>query len=77
MLPGCLRASGAAPLRPLPRRRPVLLLMLRPQRGLRQPMAVTLIAGLVFSTVLTLVVIPVLYRWVVGRSAAKPGVAEG
>ena len=44
---------------------------------LRQPMAVTLIAGLVFSTVLTLVVIPVLYHWVMGRSGAKPVIAEG
>ncbi len=35
---------------------------------LRRPIAVTLIAGLVFATGLTLVVIPVLYRWVVGES---------
>lgn len=33
---------------------------------LRRPIAITLIAGLVFSTGLTLIVIPVLYRWVVG-----------
>ena len=33
---------------------------------LRRPIAITLIAGLVFSTGLTLVVIPVLYRLVVG-----------
>jgi len=39
---------------------------------LRQPMAVTLIAGLVFATGLTLLVIPVLYRWVVGDSVARP-----
>ncbi len=37
---------------------------------LRQPMAVTLIAGLICSTLLTLVVIPVLYRLVVGSRAA-------
>ena len=37
---------------------------------LRQPMAVTLISGLVFATGLTLVVIPVLYRWVVRDSVA-------
>lgn len=35
---------------------------------LRRPIAVTLIAGLVFATGLTLVVIPVLYRWIVGES---------
>lgn len=33
---------------------------------LRRPMAITLISGLIFSTGLTLVVIPVLYRWIVG-----------
>ncbi len=38
---------------------------------LRQPMAVTLIFGLAFATLLTLVVIPVLYRWIVGASAAR------
>ena len=39
---------------------------------LRQPMAATLIFGLVFATGLTLVVIPVLYRWVVRDSVARP-----
>ncbi len=44
---------------------------------LRRPLALTLVAGLVFATGLTLVVIPVLYRWVVGASvAAGPGSAE-
>ncbi len=44
---------------------------------LRRPLALTLVAGLVFATGLTLVVIPVLYRWVVGTSVASgPGSAE-
>lgn len=38
---------------------------------LRRPMAITLISGLVFSTGLTLIVIPVLYRWIVGARAAR------
>ena len=38
---------------------------------LRRPMAITLISGLVFSTGLTLIVIPVLYRWIVGARAAQ------
>ncbi|MCB9540881.1 MAG: efflux RND transporter permease subunit [Myxococcales bacterium] len=40
---------------------------------LRRPIAITLIAGLVFSTGLTLVVIPVLYRWVVGERIDRGG----
>ncbi|MCA9538423.1 MAG: efflux RND transporter permease subunit, partial [Myxococcales bacterium] len=43
---------------------------------LRRPIALTLIAGLVFSTGLTLVVIPVLYRWLVGEPKQKGRLAE-
>lgn len=40
---------------------------------MRAPMAITVIAGLVSSTLLTLVVIPVVYSLVSGRSRMQPG----
>ena len=39
---------------------------------LRQPLAITVIGGLIFSTMLTLVVIPVLYDTVDRRATFKP-----
>jgi heavy metal efflux system protein len=38
----------------------------------QRPLAIVVIGGLVSSTLLTLVVLPVLYRWVEGRSGARP-----
>jgi cobalt-zinc-cadmium resistance protein CzcA len=38
----------------------------------QRPLAIVVIGGLVSSTLLTLVVLPVLYRWVEGRNGARP-----
>lgn len=68
-----LEAAGRARLRPILMTTLTTVLGLLPLalgRGegaeLQRPMAITLIGGLGLATVLTLVVVPVLYRWVVG-----------
>ena len=42
----------------------------------QRPLAVVVIGGLVSSTLLTLVFLPVLYRWIERKSAAKSSPAE-
>ncbi len=73
-----LVAAGRARLRPIMMTTLTTVLGLLPMAfeggpgaELRRPIALTLIGGLVCSTLLTLVVIPVLYRWVV-RAAPPP-----
>jgi HAE1 family hydrophobic/amphiphilic exporter-1 len=44
---------------------------------IRQPMAITVIAGLSSSTVLTLVVIPTLYHWVDRLLGRETGTGSG
>jgi heavy metal efflux system protein len=43
----------------------------------QRPLAIVVIGGLVSSTLLTLVVLPILYRWVEGRSGARPETDRG
>jgi cobalt-zinc-cadmium resistance protein CzcA len=43
----------------------------------QRPLAVVVIGGLVSSTLLTLVVLPVLYRWVEGSAEARPRFGDG
>jgi cobalt-zinc-cadmium resistance protein CzcA len=39
----------------------------------QRPLAIVVIGGLVSSTLLTLIVLPVLYRWVEGSATGRPG----
>jgi len=43
----------------------------------QRPLATVVIGGILSSTALTLLVLPVLYRWVHGRAAARPALAHG
>jgi cobalt-zinc-cadmium resistance protein CzcA len=43
----------------------------------QRPLAIVVIGGLVSSTFLTLILLPVLYRWMEGQSAGLPTVASG
>jgi len=43
----------------------------------QRPLAIVVIGGLVSSTFLTLILLPVLYRWMEGRSAGPSPEADG
>jgi len=43
----------------------------------QRPLAIVVIGGLVSSTLLTLIVLPILYRWIEGRDQPSPQQADG
>ncbi|MCP9441354.1 MAG: CusA/CzcA family heavy metal efflux RND transporter [Nitrospira sp.] len=61
LMTACVAALGLTP----------LLLATGPGSEIQRPLATVVIGGLISSTLLTLVVLPVLYRWVERRAEAK------
>jgi len=53
-----------------------LVLATGPGSEIQRPLAIVVVGGLITSTLLTLFVVPVLYRWIEGRTAKETPVVE-